>query len=122
MCFRILVVASDLLFLVGASRVSFSEVGGVEGLVKHRVFPSRDDVSDLLRLLDGYCLPDEVADGFYEDLTKRGFEDRQLQALFDCGLVEYDVNNDLEDSTDMTDRIGCFSLTTLGNGVLKAEN
>jgi Protein of unknown function (Hypoth_ymh) len=119
-CLRILVMASDLLFLIGASSVSFSEIGGVEGLVKHGVFKSRDNVLDLLRVLDDYCLPNEIVDGFYEDLAGRGYEDKHLQALFDCGLVEYRVNDVEDPSDEKTDRIGVFYLTPLGSGVLKS--
>lgn len=119
---RVLAIASDLLFLLGASQISFTEVGGVDGLVKLGVFSSRNSLLDLLRLLDGCCLPNEVTDGFYEDLAKRGFGDRELQSLFDCGLIEYQVNKDLDDDIDTIDRIGFFSLTALGDTVLKRES
>jgi len=119
MSLRVLAIASDLLFLIGASTVSFTEVGGADGLVKLGVFSSRDNLLDLLGLLDGYCLPDEVADGFYEELAKRGFKDRQLQSLFDCGLCDYQVNENLDNDIDTTDTIGVFSLTPLGHTVLK---
>jgi hypothetical protein len=117
-CLRILVMASDLLFLVGASTVSFTDVGGVEGLVKHGVFSSHQRVIELLSFLDDCCLPDEISDGFYEDLAQRSFEDKHLQSLFDCGLVEYQVNSDVDDPSQTIDRIGIFYLTPLGKSIL----
>jgi hypothetical protein len=117
-CLRTLVMASDLLFLVGASSVSFADVGGIDGLVKHGVFRSPDKVRELIVLLDDYCLPSEVLDGFYEDLYERGFEDKHLEALFDCGLVEYRVNTDVDDPSHMVESIGVFFLTPAGKRVL----
>lgn len=120
-CLRILVMASDLLFLIGASNVSFADVGGEDGLVKHGVFPSPEKVRELILLLDDYCLPNEVLDGFYEDLYARGFEDKHLEALFDCGLVEYRVNTDVDDLTHMAESIGVFFLTPAGKRVLDPQ-
>jgi len=117
-CLRILVMASDLLFLIGASSLSFTDVGGVDGLVKLGVFPFADKVIELLRLLDSYCLPNEICDGFYEDLEERGFEEKHLQALFDCGLVEYRVNTEVDDPSGFADSIGVFYLTPEGKCVV----
>lgn len=120
-CLRILIMASDLLFLVGASSVSFADVGRADGLVKHGVFPSTDKVLELIRLLDDYCLPNEVLDGFYEDLYERGFEDKNLEALLECGLVEYRVNTDIDDPDNMVETMGVFYLTPAGRRVLQVS-
>lgn len=120
-CLRVLVMASDLLVLVGASVVSFSDIGGVKGLVKQGVFSSSAEVSKLLSFLDDHCLPNEVVDGFYEELGERGFEDKHLQSLFDCGLVEYRVNPDVDDPSHMTDSIGVFYLTPSGKDLLSKK-
>jgi len=117
-CFRILVMASDLLFLIGASSLSFTDVGGADGLVKLGVYPSADKVIELLRLLDSYYLANEICDGFYEDLRERGFEEKHLQALFDCGLVEYQVNTEVDDPSGFADSIGVFFLTPQGKHVV----
>ena len=54
---RIMVVASDLLDLIGASTLSFTNVGGVEGLGASRRLQSRDGVVSLLCWLDGQSFP-----------------------------------------------------------------
>lgn len=124
-CLRALVVASDLLFLVGASRLSFERVGGVKGLVERGVFPSRDAILALLSFLDGpdhggYCLPNEICDGYYEDLGKMDLEAKHLQAVIDVGLIEYWVDRNVSDPDGLTESVGIFHLTRLGESVLKS--
>lgn len=116
---RILVLASELLDLIGASAISYADVGGVDGLVAKGVFPSRDMVSELLSFLDGYRLPDEVSDGFYEDLARREFTEKYVQRVVDLGLVEYTVDTDVHDPGGLTDTVGCFDLTLHGKSVLR---
>ena len=123
-CIRILIMASDLLDLIAASPRSFTEIGGVEGLIKEGIFTERKDLLSLLRFLDGYACPDDVFDGFLEDLAFKGFNDSQLQALFDTGLVEYMVESYgphlFEQPHDpfASEDLGCFRLTTLGKEIV----
>jgi len=51
-CLRIMVLASELLDLIGASQLSFADVGGAAGLVKVGIFPDKDGVANLLCILD----------------------------------------------------------------------
>jgi uncharacterized protein (TIGR02391 family) len=53
-CLRIMILASELLDLIDASSLSFSDIGGVEGLIKAGAFASKEQVLGLLDLLDGY--------------------------------------------------------------------
>lgn len=122
--FRVMILASELLDLIGASELSFTDTGGVDGLVRHGVFPDRSSIQALLSFLDGHTIIDDVFDGFYETLAYKGYGDEQVQALVDVGLVEYTsepVTPSLEDLTHDSyslDMIGHFELTLLGSEVL----
>lgn len=114
-CLRVMIVASDLLFLLGASEISFADVGGPDGLVTQGVFPSRDHIAHLLKVLDEKVLPDQVFDGFRESLLEAGFTDDQFHAVFDLGLVEYRVEPaQFDPDNDGGDSVGVFALTPLG--------
>ena len=118
---RVLVIASELLDLIGASPLSFIDIGGVEGLVKEGVFTDAKELFALLRFLDGYTFPEESFDGFYEDLALKGFSDIQLQAVLDTGLVEYVVEpyipSAFERINDLPESLGCFHLTPMGKEI-----
>ncbi|MBI1813570.1 MAG: TIGR02391 family protein [Deltaproteobacteria bacterium] len=113
---RVMVLATELLELVGASLLSSADIGGAPGLVSEGVFASVTQVAELLKFLDGQPLPDDVCDGFYEDLGTHGFTESQLQSLLDCGLVEY-RSVPVDDPTGQTDSVGFFHLTALGEEV-----
>ncbi len=98
--------------------LSYADVGGARGLVSEGVFPSADRLAELLTFLDRQSLPDEVSDGFYEDLIALGFTESQLQSVFDLGLVEYQVHV-ADDSTGQTDTVGVFTLTLLGQSACR---
>ncbi len=121
-CLRSLVAASELLELVGASDLSYQEIGGLEGLVGVGAFSSKGAVIDLLRFLDGQPIVDEVVDGFFEDLAQCGFDDRQLRALFDVGLIAYEVTllpQDPRTNPDQAWDIGAFEITPLGRQAIE---
>jgi len=88
-CIRVMVLASELLDLIGASSVSFAEIGGVKGLIEQGIFVDELQLSDLLSFLSSQSFPHETFDGMFEDLTERGYSERQYQTVFDLGLVEY---------------------------------
>ena len=112
-CLRVMIIASDLLDLMGASALNFADVGGVQGLISEAVFPDARSVYEILEFLDGQTLPFETCDGFYEDLYAKGFTDTQLQAVLDLGLAEYH-SEPLVDSGEWVDNIGICDLTPLG--------
>lgn len=72
-CLRVMVLASELLDLIGASKLSFADVGGIEGLVKTGIFFSKDDIVDILCILDGFTLLDEDPGGLEDTLLERGY-------------------------------------------------
>jgi uncharacterized protein (TIGR02391 family) len=122
-CLRVMVLASELLDLIGASRLSFADVGGIDGLVKVGTFPSKESVADLLRLLDGFALPDDDPDELEQPLLRRGLTFTQVDALIDVGLVEY-VSREyavpielLDEREALPSTIGCFQLTQLGRQI-----
>ncbi|HXB20830.1 MAG TPA: TIGR02391 family protein [Candidatus Solibacter sp.] len=115
-CLRILVVASDLLDLVGATTRSFADIGGVSGLISTGIFVAEKQVHGILSFLDKNVLPEETCDGFYENLYDKGFTEGQLKAMIDFGLVEYHVEP-VNDPENDTDSVGVFTLTPLGRNV-----
>lgn len=123
-CLRIMVLASELLELIGASEKSFANVGGVDGLIRHGTFADRNEIKELLEFLDERVMPEDAPDGFFEDLAEEGSSQEQLDALFDVGLVDYQ-GKEVEIPEwgrnaygDVTERIGVFLLTPLGRQVL----
>lgn len=119
-CIRIMVLASELLCLIGASSISFTEIGGVEGLIKHGVFAEESKITGLLSLLLSEYCPDDTFDGLFEDLAMKGYTDNQFQSVFDLGLIEYIEYNcdDVDDPPFDFETIGRFELTPLGQKVL----
>jgi len=119
-----MILASELLDLMGASALSFTDIGGVAGLVQAGIFPDENSLYELLCLLDGYTLPDEAIDGFYYELAIRGYADVQVQAVIDTRLVEYItdyfvVPPELEQERDtLPETVGWFELTELGKKVV----
>ncbi len=120
-CIRVMVLASELLDLIGASSVSFTEIGGVKGLIERGIFDDESQIYDLLSFLSSQVFPLEIFDGMFEELSERGFSDRQYQAVFDLGLVEYcsEMRNlSLSGEPADWDTFGWFELTTEGRKVL----
>jgi len=122
-CIRIMVLASELLDLVGASSLSYADVGGVEGLVKAGLFRNAKAVGRLLSFVEGHIILDMDANGFSERYIGNGFSDDQVQALIDLGLIEYREENhtpsmeELEAGDSFPDTIGRFELTLLGDDI-----
>jgi len=123
-CLRILIVASELLELIGASDISFTDIGGIRGLIQTGIFKDEPQIHKLLAFLNDNVLPDHVCDGFYEDLAAGSFSESQLQAVLDLGLVEYTtkpyMHSEFESVYDPTvaEELGIFELTKSGIAVL----
>jgi uncharacterized protein (TIGR02391 family) len=129
-CLRVMVLASELLDLIGASDLSFADVGGVAGLIKANVFSGRESLRHLLHLLDGYTILEDIVDGFFETLALSGFCETQVQAVMDIGLVEYSTKAYVPDEQDQSylerfpdafipEWVGWYELTPLGKAVLE---
>lgn len=120
-CIRVMVLASELLDLIGASSISFTEIGGVKGLIKQGIFDDESQIADLLSVLSSQEFPFEIFDGMFEDLAERGYSDRQYQAVFDLDLVEYHSemrNHGFPGEPTEWDIFGWLELTPMGRKVL----
>jgi hypothetical protein len=116
-----MILASELLDLIGASSISFTEIGGVKGLIEHGIFATESQIIDLLSFLSSQSCPYECVDGLFEDLYKRGYNDHQFQSVFDLGLIEYKhkmINYGLPGEPVYLDTIGWFELTPVGQTIL----
>ncbi len=123
---RIMVLASELLDLIGACSLSFADVGGIEGLVKAGAFDTQDQLLDLLEFLGGQFFPDEVFDGLFDELLERGLGEAQLQAVIEIGLIAcrvQDYTPSLEELRAFDyhpHTMAWFELTDLGREALSA--
>jgi hypothetical protein len=122
---RIMVIASDLLDLIGASSKSFTKIGGVRGLIQRGIFKDEMKLKELLQLLDSYYILDDVTDGFWEELAYKDFGEDEVTAVIEVGLVEYiskeyiPTANELKIDFNVPDEIAWFILTKLGEDILK---
>jgi len=118
-CLRILILASELLDLIGISYLSFEDVGGVNGLVKVGAFKDKSELLDLLDFLNGYTIEDDTCDGFYETFYEKGFAESQLTAVIELDLIvyctkAYDSSLDFKNEPYPPEEISWFELTDLG--------
>ncbi|CAD6493066.1 MAG: Protein of unknown function (Hypoth_ymh) [Candidatus Argoarchaeum ethanivorans] len=120
-CIRVMVLASELLDLIGASSISFTEIGGVEGLIKQGIFDDETQIADLVSLLSSQVFVDETYDGMFKDLAIGGYPDSQYQAVFDLDFVELRSkieNHEFPEDPMDFDKIEWFELTPMGRKVL----
>jgi uncharacterized protein (TIGR02391 family) len=120
-CIRIMVLASELLDLIGASSISFTEIGGVKGLIEQGIFDDESQIADLLSFLSSQVFPYETFDGMFEDLAERGYSERQYQVVFDLDFVEYHSemrNHSFPGEPADWDTFGWLELTPEGREVL----
>ena len=124
---RIMIVASELIELIGASLLSYKDIGGMNGLIKSGIFKREESVRNLLKLLNGYTIEDDIVDGFFEDLYENGFTDGQVDSVIDLGLVEYitkkyiPTTEELKHSHFIPDELSCFDLTNLGKKLIESK-
>ncbi len=114
-CFRVMVLASELLDMLAASKRSLSKLGGVDGLVRHGFFDSPEAVIRCLGFLDGNWFLDDIVDGYFEDMARAAVTEEQIELSFDFGLVEAELSPANEADGGL---ITTFALTELGRRVL----
>nr|AAU82403.1 hypothetical protein GZ17C7_22 [uncultured archaeon GZfos17C7]AAU83613.1 hypothetical protein GZ32E4_20 [uncultured archaeon GZfos32E4]AAU84061.1 hypothetical protein GZ36D8_17 [uncultured archaeon GZfos36D8] len=120
-CIRVMVLASELLDLIGASSISFTEIGGVKGLIKQGIFDDESQIADLLCLLSSQSFIDEDYSGLFEDLAIGGYSDSQYQAIFDLDLAELRSKIGTHEFPGYPadfDKIEWFELTPTGRKIL----
>ena len=124
---RIMIVASELMELIGASLLSYKDIGGMKGLIKSGIFKREESVRNLLKLLNGYTIQDDVVDGFFEDLYEKGFIDEQMHSVIDLGLVEYitkkyfPTTEEVKHSHFISEEVSWFDLTNLGKKLIDGK-
>jgi uncharacterized protein (TIGR02391 family) len=121
-CITLLIMASELLRIIDASSLSLTDMGGVEGLIENKFFSSKEEIKQLLSILNGKQIIDDVVDGFFEDLACHGFGEEQYLLMLELRLVEYKQ----EEGSDAGPfelgeavTIGRFELTPLGETILR---
>ena len=122
-CFRILILASELLELIDASSISFLSIKGAKGLVEAGAFPTEEDFYKLLRLIDGYWICFDDYSGLLEDLARNGFSYDQVEILLEMDLIniqsrEIKLPEEQQWSSE-TETIDFFFSTALGKKILK---
>lgn len=120
-CMRILIIASELLDLISASSISYTEIGGIEGLIRQGIFENKSQLSNLLSFLSSQVFPYESFDGMFENLIREDYTKTQYEAVFDLGLVEY--HSEIRDHShpgepEDWDDFGWIELTPQGQKVL----
>jgi hypothetical protein len=121
---RIMVIASELLDLLDVCYLNIDEIGGIEEI--KAVLRIKDDerLQKLLSFVDGYSIPDDASDGFFEGLALMGFGNEEYDKLFELNLIYYEFApyTPHEGEDYPSDEIGFFGLTDLGKEVVKALN
>lgn len=120
-CTRILIIASELLDLINASSISYTEIGGIEGLIRQGIFENKSQLSNLLSFLSSQVFPYESFDGMFENLIRENYTKTQYEAVFDLGLVEH--HSEIRDHShpgepENWDEFGWIELTPQGQKVL----
>jgi uncharacterized protein (TIGR02391 family) len=116
-CIRILMLGSELLDLIDASRRSFETIGGVQGLIDAGIFKDSEEFGSLLTFLDGRTILEHDFGAHLEDLYEHGFNELQQEALFDFGLVKYQERM-AENYLNGWTLVGWIELTGQGNKML----
>ena len=120
-CTRILIIASELLDLINTSSISYTEIGGIEGLIKLGIFENKLQLSNLLSFLSSQVFPHEVFGGMFEDLIREDYTKTQYEAVFDLGLIEYHSeikNHSFPGEPEDWDDFGWIELTPQGRKIL----
>ncbi len=120
-CTRILIMASELLTLINASSISYTEIGGVKGLIKQGIFENESQLSNLLSFLSSQVFPHEIFDGMFEDLIREDYTKTQYEVVFGLGLIEY--HSEIKDYSfpgepEDWDDFGWIELTPQGRKIL----
>jgi uncharacterized protein (TIGR02391 family) len=119
-CVRVMIIASELLDLIDAAYLSFSDIGGVPGLIKNSVFQNEEDIAWLLEYLEKYAVLHQDYGALYVELFEnRGLDEHHVQALLNLELIRYEESTfnptieEIQIGLDATDA-GSFVLTDLG--------
>ncbi len=120
---RVMCIASELLDFLGACYLNLEELGGLEEIKNVLDIQDNQKLKELLCLMDNYWFPEDICDGFFEDLANGGFSDEQYHKLFELDLVyceEIPCENPPHDiDPDPPLYLTYFRLTDIGKQLLK---
>jgi hypothetical protein len=117
---RIMLIASELLDLLDVCYLSLEEIGGIEEIKRVMEITDDETLEELLMFVDGQWIADDVCDGFFEDLARKGFGHDHYDKLFELNLVYYEFGpcESMDDDPFTPEEIGYFRLTELGKEVV----
>lgn len=122
-----MIIASELLDLIDASYLSFSDIGGIPGLIKNSVFQNEEDIAWLLEYLEKYSVLHHDYGALYIELfEKRGLDEHHIHALLDLELIRYTESTfyptfeEIQMGLDWATDVGSFIMTDLGKQFLEA--
>ncbi|MEN6548089.1 MAG: TIGR02391 family protein, partial [Armatimonadia bacterium] len=88
-CMMILMIATELMELIGASRLAFHGMETLQQLLDCGKVSDATQLRRLLEYLDQNTTPDEAFDGLWEDLASMSMGEEHLELVADLGLVEW---------------------------------
>ncbi len=121
MCMRVMILASELLEMIDSSSLSFSDLGGVDGILKTGLFENENQILKLLTLIVDNYFPDGDIEGFLE---KYDFDLNHVNAAADLDLIRFYEKDYFPDKEELNsvwqsfsppEKIGWFEITELGN-------
>jgi uncharacterized protein (TIGR02391 family) len=117
-CGRVLILASELLDMLGASERTISGSGGIEGLIESGLFGSVNNFRSCLEFYElGHCCPEETFDGYWEDLAHAGISDSQEKLFWDLGVIQ--CRQEIPPEGSRWDFVDIIELTILGRSLLR---
>ncbi len=115
-CFRIMILASELLDLVSASSRSFEGIGGIDGIIKAGIFKDAQEFKDFLDFHTRQQVIEEDYSEYEFEFRARGYNEIQQEAMFDFGFLRY---NEWQSAID--EEAGIFDSTLIGEFELTSE-
>ena len=108
--------------LINSTELTLTDSGGIEGIVRIGEFGTIERLGRLLTILDGCHMPEGTYDGLFEDLAYGGFGEKELEAVFELGLIEMHSANVEPTFNNLYDIefVEWFELTDLGREVIQS--
>jgi len=122
-CIRILVIATDLLDLIDASKLVYFENQIITRLIKENIFKDKKELLSFIEFINGYQVFDEVYDGFFKEMAlDHGFSETQYEAMFEYGILTFEskiIDQDLRENVNDYIMMEWFELTDKGEEIYK---
>lgn len=116
-CGRVLILASELLDLLGASTQTIS-AGGIEGLVESGIFNSVNHFRRCLEFYDlGHYCPEGTFDGYWEALAQAGISEAQEKVFWNLEVIQ--CRQEAPPQGSRWEFFDVIELSTLGRSLLK---